>query len=182
MQTGGSMRFIQRATRTLSATAACLALTASLLSAQAQNEVPRGDGEQVARPKAAVEAIAQLKSPYCPTMLEVCSSSQGAALRDSLVQFAEQGWTTEQLVEWVIGNHGEKYRALPRKEGRALVAWIVPPLGVALGIVALTFALKGMMRSSSEPRLATEAISPEEEQRLRAAMQELDREEEATFF
>lgn len=161
-----------------------LALLPAGVSAQARYEIPKGDGEQVVRPKAAEEAIAQLKSPYCPTMLEVCSSGAGAALRDSIVDLALQGWSSEQLVEWMIDRHGEEYRALPKREGRALVAWIVPPLGIALGAVALVFALKGMVRREEDgvPAPPTEEISSEEEDRLRAAMRTLDEEEEATFF
>lgn len=162
---------------------AALQIPASL-SAQANYEIPKGDGEVVERPKAADEAIAQLKSPYCPTMLEVCSSGAGAALRDSIVDLALQGWTSEELVEWMIARHGEEYRAMPKREGKALVAWIVPPLGVALGVVVLTVALKGMIRKDEEaaPTLAEGSLTDEDEARLRDAMRAIDEEEEATFF
>lgn len=179
---GSIMRSIQRVARPFLMTLALSALSVVSLAGQAPNEVPRGDGEQVERPAAAAEAIAQLKSPYCPTMLEVCSSSQGAALRDSLVTFAEMGWTTEELVDWVVANHGEHYRALPKKEGKALVAWIVPPVGVVLGILVLTMALRGMIRPASDPEIVAEEISSEQEDSLREAMRALDKEEEATFF
>ena len=165
------------------ALALALAFVAAPVASQAPNEVPKGDGEQVARPPAADSAIAQLKSPYCPTMLEVCSSGAGAALRDSIVDLAMEGWSTDQLVEWMIARHGEKYRALPKQEGKALVAWIVPPLGVALGVLILTFALKGMIRSEHDaPVVAAGTLTDEDESMLRDAMRELDEEEEATFF
>ncbi len=157
---------------------------AGALEAQARYEIPKGDGEQVVRPKAADEAIGQLKSPYCPTMLEVCSSGAGAALRDSIVELALEGWSSEELVDWVVARHGEEYRALPKREGKALVAWIVPPVGVALGVIVLMVALKGMIRPSEDdaPALATGGVSDEEEEMLRDAMRALDEEEEATFF
>ena len=75
---------------------------------------------------AAEEAISVLKSPYCPgLMLEVCSSYTGALLRDSLQTMAEEGWSADSLVAWVLANHGDSLLALPRASGRGLVAWVV---------------------------------------------------------
>ena len=92
----------------------------SPLSAQAQWEVPRSEPGQYQRPEAAQEAMDQLKSPYCPgLMLEVCPSPGGAALRDSLNMLAEDGWSSDQLVDWVLANHGNEWLALPRAEGRS---------------------------------------------------------------
>lgn len=175
--------------RTLATLVAVLAVGAVVLaapsdvSAQAQQELPRPEPGQYQRPEAAQEAIDQLKSPYCPgMMLEVCSSRAGAALRDSLAQLAEEGWTTEELVDWVLANHGDQWLALPPAEGRSLIAWIVPPLGLALGIFLVVWALRRMRRGAPQVEPLDEELSEEEEERLRQAMRELDQEEEATFF
>src|SRR6056297_1865617 len=69
-----------------------LAPGGSALAAQSQYELPRGEGEPYRAHPEAVEAVNKLKSPYCPTMLEVCPSPGGAALRDSIADLAEQGW------------------------------------------------------------------------------------------
>src|SRR6056297_3555318 len=66
-----------------------LAPGASALTAQSQYELPRGEGEPYRAHPEAVEAVNKLKSPYCPTMLEVCPSPGGAALRDSIADLAE---------------------------------------------------------------------------------------------
>jgi cytochrome c-type biogenesis protein CcmH len=156
----------------------------SLVRAQAQTErPPEGDGPYE-RPPAAVEAIRQLRSPYCPgMMLEVCSSSQGAALRDSIEQLAEEGWEADAIVEWMIGNHGEEYRALPPGEGAGLLAWLMPPAGILLGAVILGLAFARMKRRQRDaPLPATEDLSPEDEERLAQALRELEKEEEAPFL
>lgn len=154
------------------------------VAAQSQVELPvRGDTAVHRHPEAA-EAISQLKSPYCPGfMLEVCSSTQGAALRDSIQMLAEQGWSSERLIEWMLANHGEEYRALPKKSGSTLiVAWIIPPLGLLLGLGIVVVAIR-KLRSSAEPTPSVAGeISAEDEERLREAIRELDAEEEATFF
>lgn len=161
-----------------------LLLTPVAVAGQAANQLPPpSDGPMEVHP-AAQSAIDQLKSPYCPgLMLEVCPSPGGAALRDSLQTLALEGLSSDELVEWVIGNHGEQWRALPKRSGASLVlAWIVPPVGVLLGLVLVIVALRAM-RASAGPRPALEGeVSSEQEARLRAAMQELDEEEEATFF
>ena len=161
-------------------------LTPAGIAAQAQNEVPpEGEGPQVRHPEAA-EAIDQLWSPYCPgLMLEVCPSAGGAALRDSLQQLAEEGRSSQELVDWVLANHGEEYRALPEREGAALLAWLGPPLAVVLGIgVVLVVLVRMRARRAETVPGAPESREPseDEERRLREAMKELDEEEEVAFF
>lgn len=173
-----------RAGTLLAAVGLTLAFGPLALSAQAANERPvRGDGIRESHPEAQ-KAIQQLKSPYCPGfMLEVCSSSQGAALRDSIQMLAEQGRTSDEIVEWMLANHGEEYRALPKRTGASLLlAWVVPPLGVLLGFAIVIVALR-RMRAQRPPRALPEGdLSPEDQARLRQAMREIDAEEEATFF
>lgn len=166
------------------ASAAGLLWSGAPLAAQAANQLPPAeDGPMQVHPEAQ-SAIDQLKSPYCPgLMLEVCPSPGGAALRDSLQTLAMQGLSSDEIVDWVIGNHGEQWRALPKRSGASLIlAWVVPPAGVLLGLVLVIVALR-TMRASAGPRPVIEGeVSSEEEERLRAALQELDAEEEATFF
>lgn len=158
-------------------------LPVSPLAAQAQWEVPRSEPGQYQRPEAAQEAMDQLKSPYCPgLMLEVCPSPGGAALRDSLNMLAEEGWSSDQLVDWVLANHGQEWLALPRAEGRSLIAWLVPPLGLLLGVLLVVVALRRMREGRVTVEPLEEDLPEEVEARLREAMRELDAEEEATFF
>lgn len=164
--------------------AALLALVPAALSGQAANErPPQGEGPSARHP-AAQEAIDQLKSPYCAgLMLEVCPSPGGAALRDSLQQLALQGRSADELVDWVVGNHGEHWRALPERSGMSLfMAWLVPPLGVFLGLGLVIVALRKMRSNAPRPEPREGPLSDEEEARLREAIRELDAEEEATFF
>ena len=159
--------------------------TGQSLRAQAANQLPPAeDGPMEIHPEAQ-GAIDQLKSPYCPGyMLEVCPSPGGMALRDSLQMLAVQGWDADRIVEWVIANHGEEYRAVPKATGASLIlAWVIPPAGVVLGLFLVIFAIRKMRSSAPErPRVEGDEMSPEEEARLREALKEFDAEEEATFF
>ena len=131
---------------------------------------------------AADEAIARLKSPYCPgLMLEVCTSYTGALLRDSIQAMAREGWTTDELVDWVLARHGEEYLAYPRASGTGLVAWLVPPAAIILGLLVVVVALRYMRRSAPTQEVATTELSSEEEDRLREALKEMDSAEEPVF-
>ena len=100
----------------------------------------------------AEKAISRLKSPYCPgLMLEVCTSLEGAMLRDSLQAMALEGGSMQELVDWVISNHGEEYLAYPRTSGAGLMAWVVPPGVLILGVSVLILFLKYMREDEVEP-------------------------------
>ncbi len=129
----------------------------------------------------AEEAISRLKSPYCPgLMLEVCTSLQGALLRDSLQVMAGEGGSMQELVDWVISNHGEEYLAYPRTSGAGLMAWVVPPGMLILGVSILVFFLRYMREDDVEPS-AIRVISEEEEILLREALKEMETSEEPVF-
>ncbi len=161
-----------------------LAGAPTAVTAQAANEVARPGEGAVSWHPAARAAIDQLKSPYCPgLMLEVCPSAGGAALRDSLQQLALEGRSTEQIVDWVLANHGEEWRALPERSGMSLVlAWLVPPFGVLVGLGLVIVALRRMRAAAPPTPVPDRPLSQADEERLREALRELDVEEEATFF
>lgn len=128
------------------------------------------------------DAIAKLRSPYCPgLMLEVCTSLGGALLRDSIQILAQDGWTSEELVGWVLENHGDTLLAMPRAEGKGLVAWVMPPAVFVLGLTAVVLALRVMRRNAGPEQLEGVALSAEEEARLGEALRELDEDEEPVF-
>jgi len=155
---------------------------ASSLSAQSQYELPRGEGEPYRAHPEAVEAVNKLKSPYCPTMLEVCPSPGGAALRDSIADLADEGRDADWIVEWVIARHGEEYRAVPPKTAGGFVAWWMPAFGAVMLFFATIWVLQRIRRDPEEKPAPVTDVSDVDEARLRAAMRELDAEEEATFF
>lgn len=129
-----------------------------------------------ARPNAAEAeaAIAQLRSPYCPGfMLEVCPSPAAEALRDSIYDLAAQGVPSDEIVEWMIANHGEEWRGLPRRSGAGLLAWVIPPLGLLVGVFAFVMWLRSSRRrKAEEPPVTTETLSDGERQKLAAAMRD----------
>lgn len=117
-------------------------------------------------------AIGQLRSPYCPGfMLEACTSSQAAALRDSIYDLAAEGMPAEDIVEWMLSRHGEEWRGVPRRSGAGLWAWVIPPLALAAGL-AIVLAWLRSSRRVVEPLEATRSVGEADRERLAAAMRE----------
>lgn len=129
----------------------------------------------------AVEAISQIRSPYCPgLMLEVCPSQQADFLRDSIRTMAAEGMTSGQIVERVLAAHGEQYRGLPKKSGVGAWAWVMPPLVLLAGLAFVAVRLVQLRRrraGMAEPDAAP--LSDEERARLDAALRGFDRQEVA---
>lgn len=149
---------------------------ALLASAAAGQEAPQGRAAPETPNPEAEEAISKLRSPFCPgLMLEVCPSPQAAVLRDSIQTLARNGMDADSIVEWMLSEYGEEWRAVPRAEGRGLWAWIMPPAVLILGLVAVGLALRKLKaRARARDNAPPQAISPEEEARLQAALREME--------
>lgn len=122
-------------------------------------------------------AISEIRSPYCPgLMLEVCPSPDAKVLRDSIETLARGGLSADSIVERVIAEYGEEWRAVPRRQGAGWWAWIMPAAALLLGagLVALVLA----RRRRSEPAASgPRSVSADEQARLDRAMEELDESE-----
>jgi len=142
--------------------------------AAAQARTPASDA--VAR-----AAIAEIRSPYCPgLMLEVCPSPPADLLRDSIRTMAAAGVGAGEIVEDVLARHGEEWRAVPRRSGAGLWAWLLPPLALLGGIGAVVFTLRSLQRRRqwrAEP--AGLAISAEDRAAVEAALRDWERVEAA---
>jgi cytochrome c-type biogenesis protein CcmH/NrfF len=159
---------------------ATLVLGSGVAPLVAQTTITPAPVPRSAHPEA-VAAINELRSPYCPgLMLEVCPSPNAAALRDSIQALARDGMTKAQLVEWMIGNHGETYRAVPKSEGRGLLAWVGPPVGLALGLMGLLLLFMQIRRAqlAAVPTPPRRVLSDADRARVQAAMREMETLEE----
>ncbi len=159
------------------------ALLSSTNSVIAQ-EPPRS-GEPLHVAPAAKEAISRIRSPFCPgEMLEICPSSGGAMLRDSIQAMAVAGMSADSIVERVIRQYGEEWRAEPVAKGMGLWAWILPPLMLLGGLGMVGVVLARRRRDGQFASAGTEpgrVVGVEDEARLKEAMKEMDEAEEPAF-
>ena len=156
------------------AVAASLA-TALLLPSGASCQEP---GAHQYHPEAQ-EAISKIRSPFCPGQtLEVCPSWQAEALRDSIDRLAWDGLAADSLIELVVASHGEEYRGFPKRSGTGLLAWLMPPAALLLGLGLVVVALR-RLRGPTVPASEQGGLSEHDRERLEAALAELEAMEDA---
>lgn len=127
----------------------------------------------------AQEAIGRLRSPFCPgLMLEVCPSPPAELFRDTLHLLAAEGRTADELVEWALARHGEEWRAVPKRSGTGLLAWLIPPAMLLAGVGFVAMRLRRWRRDEGPYAPGTAApLSDDERAALDAAMADLEREQ-----
>lgn len=111
-------------------------------------------------------------------MLEVCPTPNAQALRDSIDGNARQGLTADSLVEKVVATYGEEYRAFPKRTGAGLLAWVMPPAGLLLGLGLVIVALRRLRGPADPAQGGVEALTADERARLDAALADLEAEDE----
>jgi cytochrome c-type biogenesis protein CcmH/NrfF len=160
---------------------------ATVTGQEAEGVSSGGTGPSSYHPEA-VKAIGELYSPYCPGfMLGICTAAQSAILRDSINDYANAGWSSEELVEWMVGNHGEEFRAVPLRSGWGIWAWVFPPAAILLGLTLVFLYLRHRVPRGAVPvqvqsgRGAAAVVSGEEEARLRSAIREIELDEDPSF-
>lgn len=166
--------------------AAALRATVSVLAASAVLATSAAWGfgaalrAQVQLHPQAQEAISKLRSPFCPgLMLEVCPTLNAQALRDSIDDGARGGVSADSLIESVVAAYGEEYRAFPKRRGTGLLAWVVPPGGLLVGLGLVLLALRRLRGPTPASGAAEDdVLTDDEEARLTAAMAEFEAAEE----
>ena len=127
----------------------------------------------------AQEAISKIRSPFCPGQtLEICPSWQAEALRDSIDQLAWDGLAADSLIELVVASLGEEYRGFPQRSGTGLLAWLIPPAALLLGLGLVVVALR-RLRGPAAGVAEQGGLSEHERERLDAALAELEAMEDA---
>ena len=134
----------------------------------AQENVPSDDE---------VNAIAKkLYCPVCPnTPLDVCETK---ACEDWRAQIRDQltaGWNEQQIIDYFVAQYGERVLAEPQRTGFSSLVWVLPVLGVLLGVVLVWQVLKNWrsIRQYPLPKVSTAQVSPETIERIEKELREM---------
>lgn len=93
-------------------------------------------------------------------------------LRDSIQAMAVQGLDAAKIVEAVLAEYGEEWRAEPLRSGSGLWAWLLPPLGLLLGSGSVAVVLARRRRNG--PAVEDSEPTAQERERLRLALRQLE--------
>ena len=82
-------------------------------------------------------------SPFCPgRSLADCPSEQASALKDKIKSELVAGKNKEVILDEIIKEYGEQFRAAPKMSGWNSLAWLIPILIVFVGFVIVIFKIR----------------------------------------
>ncbi len=96
------------------------------------------------------EIYASLKSPTCTTdTLDKCQGEVAQKMRQEIQQKLSAGETKEQIIAYYVAQYGEGIRAVPKKQGFDLVAWVIPIVAVIGGGALIYLAVNRWTKNNA---------------------------------
>ncbi len=116
--------------------------------------------------------------PVCPgESIDQSQHPLAVKMRALVREKLEEGWTDAQIGQFFVERYGPSVLLEPPMRGASLLAWLVPPAGLALAAGLAYSALRAMRRRPGTPQpLAgldlqlTEGERSHYEQRIEAAL------------
>lgn len=116
-----------------------LLLSPSLASAQ-------GAGDALEREAQAIDKM--LMCPVCPAeTIDQAQVEISFQMRAVVRELLAEGRTREEVLDYFVDRYGADILAAPPKSGTNLVAWILPIVGVAAGLVGVFLVIRAMTRA-----------------------------------
>lgn len=130
--------------RTLFFAVLLLGLALSIRAAWAQSPTPTISDDEVNR------VAKQMFCPVCENVpLDVCPTEACRQWRETIREKLQADWSEQQIKDYFVEQYGERVLAEPSTRGLNLFVWVLPPLGVAVGVVVLWQVLRRMAPAAS---------------------------------
>ena len=105
------------------------------------------------------EVTSRLNCPLCQGQtLNECPLQICDEMRELIRQKLQAGESDDQIIAYFVQRFGDRVLNEPPRSGFALLGWVMPVLGLLLGIALVTLALRAMTRRT--PRPAPVAATP----------------------
>ena len=89
--------------------------------------------------------------PVCPgESIDQSQVALAVQMRGIVNEKLAEGWTDEQVRDFFVERYGPSVLLEPPAEGVSLLAWIVPPIGVATAIMVFIAVVRQMRRKPQE--------------------------------
>lgn len=108
----------------------------------------------------------EVRCPTCNTPLDVSSAPVALDMKAYIAQRIEAGWTKQQIIDGLVDEFGKNVLATPPKEGFDLIAWVVPGLFVALGLLSIPLIARRWSRRSRDDGPEPPELSADDSRRL----------------
>lgn len=95
------------------------------------------------------------KDVYCPvcesTPLDVCPTAACADWRELIRTKLAEGQSRDDILEYFARQYGDGVLSNPPRRGASLIVlWVLPVLGVLLGLLLFSWLLRGMRKPAPE--------------------------------
>lgn len=119
------------------------------------------------------EVARELRCITCSTTLDISTAPSALRMKDTIAEKIQAGWTKGQILDFMEREFGREVLATPPKSGFDLAAWVVPPLLVLGGLIAIVVVARTSRREHGAEQVPDLAdITREEAERLERAVAE----------
>ncbi len=108
----------------------------------------------------------ELRCPTCQG-LSVKDSDAGFSnsIKDKILELMKDGKSDKEILAYFVKRYGEWILRAPTKSGFNLVLWILPGVGILIGLFIVLFRSKRWVSQPQQEKLAS--LSPEEERKIK---------------
>jgi cytochrome c-type biogenesis protein CcmH len=161
-----------------------LAFAIPVMAAQAQDgtaPTPQPGGGEVSEDQ--VNAVAsQLFCPVCENVpLDVCGTLACADWRAEIRSMLGQGKSAQEIKDYFASRYGQRVLASPEARGLNTLVWVLPVVGVIVGLIVAIVALRRMapgalsagVARGAQPAVSYEDLDPAYVARLEQDLKEM---------
>lgn len=118
------------------------------------------------------EIAARLRCVVCQNLSVADSPSEMAAqMREVVRERLRAGDSREAIIAYFVDKYGEWILLSPRPRGFTLLVWVVPPLGLALGLGLIAAAVRRWARRRPGAPSGIPAVEPAMRERIRRELE-----------
>ena len=133
-----------------------LLLTLSLLAVSATAVSAQSADEALEREAQAIDKM--LMCPVCPAeTIDQAQVEISFQMRAVVRELLAEGRTRQEVLDYFVDRYGADILAAPPKSGTNLVAWILPIVGVAAGLMGVFLVIRAMTRAQRSVPLPSRA-------------------------
>ena len=121
-------------------------MTLSLLAVSATVVSAQGGDDALEREAQAIDKM--LMCPVCPAeTIDQAQVEISFQMRAVVRELLAEGRTRQEVLDYFVDRYGADILAAPPKSGTNLVAWILPIVGVAAGLLGVFLVIRAMTRA-----------------------------------
>lgn len=135
-------------------------LTLSLLAVSATVVSAQGGDDALEREAQTIDKM--LMCPVCPAeTIDQAQVEISFQMRAVVRELLAEGRTRQEVLDYFVDRYGADILAAPPKSGTNLVAWILPIVGVAAGLLGVFLVIRAMTRAQRSVPLPSRDALPQ---------------------